>query len=143
MLKPIKNKNVLFILAIVTVCVSLVCFLILLYINSINLEKQDLYVSLSVGDVAGMDLNSTALTFGELVRGSNYRRNISIENNYDFPVVYNFKVEGNISNFLIFDKKIHLFPGENKSVPISTITITNETYGYYDGFLKVVVKKDI
>ena len=138
-----KKKNLL-IWAIVALCISFVGFLISFYIqSSVILEKYEIYASLSIGDIAGMDVNSTALTLGGLIYGSSSGRKITLENNYDFPVVYYFKVEGDISNFLIFDREVHLEPGENKTISISTSTITDEEHGDYDGFLKVVVKKDI
>ena len=144
MVKSIKNrKNTLFIWAIVAVCISSGCLLVILYINSITLEKYDLYARLSIGGVTGLDVNSTALIFGRIIYGSNSEKKMILENTYNFPVVYSFEIEGNISDFLIFDREVHLGAGENKTISISTITFSDEEYGDYEGFLKVVVKKDV
>jgi len=139
-----KKKNLL-IWAIVALCISFVGFLISLYVqNSIVLNKYEIYTSLTIGETPAINLNSTgALTFGTLLRPSISQRTIFLENNYDFPIVYGFEVNGNISRFLVFEEKINLKSSENKTIVFSAIVPQNEEYAYYQGFLKVVVKKDI
>ena len=57
------------------------------------------YTTLTVGNHTGFDLNKTVLSFGTITNGTSSSRNITINNNYDFPVRFEFDVQGNISKF--------------------------------------------
>jgi len=134
-----KKKLVIFIFAL-----SVILFLTALYINSfIVLEKKEIIATLSIGDTAGFDVNATALTFGTITSGSSAYRNLTIENNYNFPIKVKFDVKGNITEFLIFDKIIYLDAGEKKFIRINTIVPVNESYGDYSGKIIVVMKRHI
>lgn len=134
-----KNK-----LTILLLIISLVLFLSVIYINSkVVLKKEEIIATLMVGDKAGFDTNNTALTFGMLTSGSGSSRNLIIENNYNFPIKFEFSVEGNIQRFLVFDEVVYLDIGEEKTVSISTIIATNESYGNYSGKMIIVTKRNV
>ena len=134
-----EKKLVIFIFAL-----SVILFLTALYINSlIVLEKKEIIATLSVGDTAGFDANATALTFGTITSGSSAYRNLTIENNYNFPIRAEFDVKGDIKEFLIFDKIIYLDAGEKKFIRINTIIPVNESYGDYSGKIVAVMKRHV
>ena len=135
-------KNKLIILIFVA---SLVVFISIFYINFslLILEKEEIVAILIVGDKAGFDVNSTALTFGMITAGSSSSRNLIIENNYDFPIKVEFNVKGDIKRFLVFEKVVYLDSGENKTVSIGTIDPVNEEYGNYSGKVIVVTKRNL
>ena len=135
-----KNKISFFIIFIFIFCILLL--LISLYLNSIILlDKKEILTTLKIGDVAGFDVNKTALTFGTITPGTNAKRNLTIENTYDFPVKFEFKVRGNIEKFLAFKKEVHLEPGEKKHVEFLTINPLKEDYGDYSGNIVVLIKR--
>jgi len=137
-----KNKTLYIAVFIFILSVSL--FLVALYIKSaIILEKKEIIATLSVGETAGFDANATALTFGTITSGSRSYRNLTIENNYVFPIKVEFRAEGNITNFLIFDKVIYLGVGEKKSIKVNTIIPIGNEFGDYSGKVIVIMKKDI
>ena len=134
------NKNKLIILMFV---ISVVMFFFVLYINStFVLKKEEIIATLIIGDRAGFDINGTALTFGMIAPGTNSKRDLIIENDYNFPIKFEFNVKGDIEKFLVFDEVVYLKPGENKTVSIYTITPDNEEYGNYSGKMIVVTKRD-
>ena len=137
-LKNLKNKII-----VLLFIISLLVFLFTLYINSLLvLEKKEIPVFLKVGEVAAFNLSATELSFGTITPGSNVRRNITIKNEYDFPVEFKFQAKGNAKKFLLFEKKFILKTGEEKSIEIKTIIPKNEEYGDYSGKIIIFIKKD-
>lgn len=139
-----KQKNKIYILSILLFIISLAIFLFTLYINStIILEKKEIIAILKIGERAGFNVNETALTFGTIIPGSSAHRNLTLENNYTFPIKFEFRVKGNIKEFLIFDRVVYLGAGEEKSIRIRTITPNDKDYGDYFGKILIRIKKDI
>lgn len=137
----VKKSNTLYI-AVFIFILSISLFLVALYIMStIILEKKEITATVRVGDIAGFDANATALTFGTITPHSSSYRNLTIENNYVFPIKVEFHAKGNITEFLLFDKMIYLDVGEKKSVRIDTIIPVDEKHGYYSGKMVVVMKR--
>ena len=139
--KPVK-KNKLFYFAFFIFVLSISLFLVTLYIKSaVVLEKKEIIATLRVGDIAGFDANATALTFGTITSGSRSYRDLTIENNYGFPIKVEFRAKGNITKFLLFDKMVYLDVGEKKSIKIDTIVPVDEKYSDYSGKIVVVMKR--
>ena len=108
-------------LAILLFVISLTILLLASHINSsIILEKRALITTLSIGEIAGFDVNKTALTFGTITHNSNSQRNLIVKNNYPFPIKLELNTEGDIEKLLIFDKVIYLDVGEEKIININT-----------------------
>lgn len=144
MLRKKLRKNKLFYIVIILFVLSIILLLITLYIqSSIILKREEIIATLSVGDIAGFDVNASALTFGTITFGSSSSRNLTIENNYNFPIKVVFSVKGNIKEFLVFNELVYLEIGEKKSVKISTIIPIDKKYGNYFGKMIIVIKKDI
>lgn len=123
---------------------SLIIFSIMLYLNlTAVLQLMEIPVTLTIGDHAGFDLNTSILTFGMIPYGSNANRKLTIENNYGIPAKFEFSVQGDISEFLILPKDVVLDPDERREISISTITFSNEPYGNYTGTLMIFVKKNV
>ena len=136
------KKSKTFYIAVFIFVLSISLFLVALYIRSaIILEKKEIIATVRVGDIAGFDANTSALTFGTITSGSLSYRNLTIENNYEFPIKVEFSAKGDITKFLLFDKMIYLDIGEKKSVKISTIIPVDEDYGSYSGKMVVVMKR--
>ncbi len=122
---------------------SISLFLITLYIKSaVILEKKEIIATLRVGDIVGFDANASALTFGTITSHSRSYRDLTIENNYMFPIKVEFHAKGNITEFLVFDKVVYLDVGEKKSIRINTIIPVDKKYGSYSGKMVVVMKRD-
>ncbi len=139
-----EKSKIIFYSVIFMFVLSLLLFLIALYINSnVILERREIPATLIVGDTAGFDVNDSLLTFGVITYGTSSQKTLIAENNYDFPIRFEFSVKGNITQFLIFDKVIYLEGGEKKSVSISTIIPSNEEYGIYSGTMIIIIKKDL
>ena len=136
-LKNQKNKII-----VLLFIISLLVFLLTLYINSLLvLEKKEIPVFLKVGEIAAFNLSATELSFGTLTPGSNARRNITLKNEYDFPVKFEFHAKGDAKRFLLFEKKIYLEIEEEKSIEIKVIIPKDEEYGDYSGKLSVSIRK--
>ena len=136
MIKRKKEKSKFFILIVVLLVISLALFLIsILYNPNKVLETEEIYSTILVGEPAGFDLNGTALTFGRLPPTTSAKREIILTNNYEFPIVAEFSVEGNVSDFIIYNAPVSLDIGENQTIEINTVKIPeNATYGLYDGY---------
>ena len=137
------KKNKLLYIAIFIFVLSIALLLFTLYIKSaVVLEKKEVIATLRVGNIAGFDANASALTFGTITPHSGSYRNLTIENNYEFPIKVEFYAKGNITEFLLFDKFIYLDVEEKKSVKIETIVLNDEKQGSYSGKMIIVMKRD-
>jgi len=92
-----------------------------------------------VDDVGRMGFNLTndTLDFGKIGVGSSGSKNITLSNNYDFPIVAKLSAEGNISEFLIYDASIRLESKEKRSYPIVTSVFIEGTDGIFTGKLRI------
>src|SRR3989344_3333689 len=137
--KNLKNKII-----VLLFIISILVFLFTLYINSLLvLEKKEIPVFLKVGEVAAFNLSATELSFGTITPGSNARRNITLKNEYDSPVKFEFRAKGDAKKFLLFEKRIYLAPYEKKNIEINTIIPSGENYGDYSGKIIVSIRKTI
>jgi len=99
-------------------------------------------MSLTIGNASGFDVSKDRLGFGELTSGNKAtREDLSVENPFDFPIDVYFTSEGNITPFLVHTKELNLAPGEKGRFLASTIVISNETKGYYEGLLIITFEK--
>ncbi|MEK6925919.1 MAG: hypothetical protein AABW50_01430 [Nanoarchaeota archaeon] len=137
-----KNRRI-YILVLALLFVSVAVFLVSFYIDSRKvLDVKELNMSLTVGNIPGFDVSKDRLGFGELAIGNSASRNdVYITNPYDFPIEVDFLAEGNITNLIIYTKKLELSPGDKRSFSASTVVISNETPGYYGGKLIITFKR--
>jgi len=121
---------------------SLLVFSFAIYLGkSIVLEEKEIFTSLRLGGTPGFDINNTALNFGTIAIYTSSQRNLTIENNYGFPIKVEFSVKGNITEFLLFDEVAYLDVGESRDVLVETITLSDNRIGSYSGKFIIVIKK--
>ena len=106
------------------------------------IEKKEIDAFLEISNVTGLKVGNDSLDFGRIIYNSNAWKTIEIKNNYNFPVKLFLSSDGNISDLLVYDKEISLDSQESKSIFISTLIFTNQTYGEYSGKLTILFKKD-
>lgn len=143
MKKP--NKSNKFYLIIVFIFIlSCLLFLFSFYLNkNIMLDKREIFTSLMIGKEVGFDTSNTALTFGMIPVGGSSQRNITLENNYNFPIRVVFKLKGDIKEFLIFDKIVFLDAEDAKELTFFAIAPADSQFGNYSGTFSVVFKKHL
>lgn len=142
--KKIKNKKrkSLYKLALVLFAVSLITFIFSIYLKDNDvLERYVIYLRLGVSGVTGIDLNKTALTFGNIVPGNTGSRSFFIQNGYSFPVKVDISVKGEVKRFIYFDNNFVVNTGEKKVIGVSAFVPYNEVYGNYSGELVVTLRK--
>ncbi len=128
--------------SIVLFCISFVTFLLsiyLLFTGPVSLQTTDIRASVFISeDIMGFDLNSSALTYGSIVRGSSSTKRISIQNDFLFPVRVRATFYGPISHFLEDSPDIEIFPGETSSMPFTLVTKYDSPLGKYEGFARIL-----
>ena len=137
-----KRENKLYLFVFFIFVLSLCLFIFTIYLKSVSvIEKIEFDATLVVGDVPGFNVDTNVLTFGTITFNTSSQRTLTVENNYDFPIKVEFSVEGNIWEFLVFDKIIFLDVEESKEINISTIILTDEKQGNYSGKFITTIKK--
>ena len=118
------------IISILTLIMSLTFYY--LFLNPI--DSFEVYSSVSISDEIGIgiDLNSSALTFGSIGHGGTSLRKVTIVNDYSFPLIIKTGSSGNISPMLSYKPKIYLPAFSNVSVPVTAFS-SGEKTGFYDG----------
>lgn len=136
------KKN--FVFALVLLAASIIILLSAIFMpNEIVLETKEVYASLGISEVTGINVNNTALTFGNIMPGSSASRNLIFTNQYGFPVRLEIKAEGNISRFLRFERYVYARLNETKSISIIAVVSAGEEYADYSGKILVAIKKAI
>ncbi|MBU4070321.1 MAG: hypothetical protein KJ646_05030 [Nanoarchaeota archaeon] len=139
-----KKSDKFYLIIVFIFILSLVFFLFSFYLHkNIVLKKQEIFTSLMIGDKIGFDINGTALTFGMITPDSSSQRNISIENSYNFPIKVEFKLKGDIEEFLDFNKVVYLNVGEVKELTLYALVPPGSEFGNYSGIFNVVFKKHL
>ncbi len=102
------------------------------------LDEKEFDVFLSIAETSGFDLGSESLNFGKIIPGSSVKKEISIGNNYDFPIEVSIIIEGDVSDFIDFEE-ISLFEvGESKKLSFIATAPLNSSHGNYLG--KIYIK---
>lgn len=104
------------------------------------LEKREVYASLIVSDRGGIDINSSALTFGSVVPGGSSSRKLIMKNKYDFPIYVEIVPKGDIAEF-VSSQVFILQKDEIKEIGISASVPGDARYGNYTGFISVIMRK--
>src|SRR3989338_371154 len=101
--KKEDKKN--FVFAVVLLVASIIILLSAIFIyKTLILETKEVYASLSISEITGINVDNTALTFGSIMPGASASRNLIFTNQYGFPVRLEIRAEGNISRFLSFER---------------------------------------
>jgi len=101
------------------------------------IQTNTFYASVNVTDGIGFDINSTALTFGNVVRGGSSNRNINLLNDYPFPVVAVINAQGKIAPLLHFDNPIYIGSNESRKLSFNVIAPVSYDENFYSGNVTV------
>ena len=132
-----KLAFTLFTFAVFIFLLSLVGF----FVREKPLQKEVFYVSVNVSDKIGFDLNDSALTFGNVIKGSSARRSIVFSNDYSFPVSVEVSVQGEIEEIISSDKVIFFEAGEVENIPFVVTPNENMPDGFYSGNVTLTIKQ--
>ena len=141
-----KRKVFLYSLIIFLLSISVILFLFSIFLkSSVILDKKEIPIVFTIGNKTAFNISKEAsdINLGTIKKESFSSREISVKNNYNFPIILEIDVEGNIKDFLSFEKIINLNVSEEKQIKISTILIADEPYGDYSGKLIITFKKDL
>ena len=101
------------------------------------IQTNTFYASVNVTDGIGFDINSTALTFGNVVKGGSSNRNINLLNDYPFPVVAVIRVDGDISPLLNYEDAVGIKSNESKKLSFNVIAPVSYDENFYSGNVTV------
>ena len=141
-----KSKVILYFFIILLVSISVILFLFSIFLkSSVVLDKKEIPMLLIIGEKTAFNISkeSSDLNFGTIQKENSASREISVKNNYKFPILLEINAEGNIKDFLLFEKIVFFDVGEEKQIKVSTITIGDEPYGTYSGSLIITFKRDL
>ncbi|MCK4553045.1 hypothetical protein KAT80_02485 [Candidatus Pacearchaeota archaeon] len=137
-----KKENKIYLFVVFMFVLSLFLFSFTIYLKHIAiLERVEIVTKLRVGGIPAFDVDTDVLAFGTIALGTSSRRTLTIQNDYDFPIKAEFSVEGDIEEFLVFDKIIFLDIGESKDVNVNTIILAEGKQGNYSGRFITTIKK--
>lgn len=139
-LKKEKN-NLYFVVFLFTL--SFIIFIFTLYLHFDILEKQEIFIELTIGNKTGFNLDSGKISFGAITPSSNSERVIYLKNIYDFPVKVELSAEGNVSKFLNYQDRYFFEKHETKIVKIVASYSEGAEFGNYSGNLSIVFKRDL
>jgi len=118
----------------------LVCILIFFLVLNIYsffkiwsiVEVREIDASIIVSDKIGFDVSKESLTFGEVLIGSSSSRQMSIENNFKFPIRIYVYGKGVMKKFIV-NSVIKIDEGKSKDVKVTAVIPKNTNFGRYEG----------
>ena len=130
------NKFLLLILATILTSFSLTS---LFYTYYIVQEVQELDMKLKIGDVVGLDTNTSVISFGIVPRGGSAQRYIILENMKDKPLKVYTKKSGEIAEWVyISEDNFILEPKERKELIATAIPSKDAEKGAYKGKVRFI-----
>lgn len=139
--KEKHNEKLIFILIVILILAFILNIYLFISLSKI-IEIRELYASIIVSDKIGFDLNSTALTFGEVIQGGSSTREISIENNFGFLIEVYVYGDNGMENFIIPAKE-RMEKDEKKSIKITAFVPEDTEFGKYEGKVIIKIKKSV
>jgi hypothetical protein len=100
-------------------------------------------VTYIVGGSIGFDVNTTALTFGKMPRGSSSMRSIKLDNTYDFPVRAVFIPAEDVKDLLTLPPTLYMSPHSSEEVAFVLTVPLNYSFGNYSSSLSIVFYRSI
>lgn len=141
-----KNKKLsykFFIIAIVLLIIAFIIFFVAL-MQAIDhftiIEKKKIYASLTVYDHYGFDVNPYNLTFGMLMPGSTARKELIIENRYNFPIKVKIIPKQDMKKFIEIKEHV-ISVNKTEKITVSAYVPADTPYGNYSGEVIVVIRK--
>ncbi len=104
------------------------------------LDQREYYARVIVRQTSGVEVNSTAFIFGALVPGDSAKKQLEINNSYDFPILVQISPRQNMERF-IFSQEVRVEAKEFKSIVIEASVPRGMPYGVYEGNVSVRVLK--
>ncbi|MEK6894135.1 MAG: hypothetical protein AABX10_01600 [Nanoarchaeota archaeon] len=87
-------------------------------------------------DVAGFDVNTSAITFGSIVPGGTSTRSLIVNNSYPFPIKVDPEVDGSIEKILYFEPTI-IEPYQTSKFYFTVYADSIENLGNYTGNIMI------
>ena len=106
-----------------------------------NLEVLALDVRIGIGEKSGIDVNSSALSYGKIVPGTSVLRKVILNNNRDVPIEASIMASEEVRPFLSFESPVFLEPGKNLSIPVSATVPFGMPVENYSGKLFFKIKE--
>lgn len=87
-------------------------------------------------DVAGFDVNTSAITFGSIVPGGTSTRSLIVNNSYSFPIKVEPEIDGSIVDILSFEPII-IEPYQISKFYFTAHADSIDYIGNYTGNIKI------
>jgi len=126
--------------------VSIIIILYSLYSINANLhlpiETKVLQVTYIAGPITGFDVNSSALKFGQIMRGSSSVRTVILENNHNFPIEVTFVPSKNLNYVMNFNRsRQRIEINETRTFPVILTVPVDQAFGNYSGNFSALIYK--
>lgn len=122
-------------LSLIVLLVVLIVPIVLFYFN-FPVEYGEIDYSFNITNSSGFDLNSTSLTFGNLLPGSSVTRSVLYINNFHSPI--KLIVEDSENNYLSFDNYFLVKSSGSQRIYF-ILDASDLDYGFYQGTVKFKV----
>jgi len=131
-----SNKFLLLILTTILVSFSLT---FLFYTSYFIQDVQELDMKLKIGDVVGLDTNTSVISFGTIPQRGSAQRYIILENMKDKPLRVHTKKSGEMAEWVyLSEDNFILEPRERKELTVTAIPSKDAEKGAYKGKVRFI-----
>lgn len=129
-----------FYIGVIVLVFAFITFSLVLYKPIVEVKKLE--VTYTITDKAGFDLNSTVLSFGNLLPGSKGTRTVNLASEFTYPVYVTYTPDDSLKDILIFNDTVHKVDSMgNLSLSFTLLTPRDYPLGNYTGFIVVKIRK--
>ncbi len=133
-------KKDIYLIILILVLIILLFLNLFFYFNYELVDTSEFYANVYVSETAGFDLNTSSLTFGNVLRGGSSERTVSFYNDYGFDIVIDACGKGEIKKFIRCSEK-KILKGENEKIKIIVSVPDNASLGFYEGSVVFDIRK--
>lgn len=131
-----KSKNKILIITLVTISIALIIFL------TSPLDSQTIPISFITSQNPGFDLTPDQINFGKIIPGYSATRQLTIQNNYQYPTTTKIKSSGKISPYIIVsENNFRLETNQSKNITLTALPTEDLELKEYSGKITIITTK--
>jgi cell division protein YceG involved in septum cleavage len=136
--KKEKRKRKLIILFVILAFFIIFALIIKFIPTFLPFYQKDVNISMTVGNYTGIDVSTSALSFGTAMRTSTVKREVIITNEYPDRIKSKLSILGNLSTWTsLSEDSFFLMTNESKTVEVSVTVPEGAEFGNYSGKLRI------
>ena len=139
--KNFMNKTNLLVFTIMLVFIVIIAG-IFFYNSYVIKEVKTLYMQVEISDRVAFKVNPDAIWFGKILPGGSSKRDLTLTNNYNYPLVVSIKITGDIAPYASVSANNFIMQAhESRPLTYYAKSHAGQALGNLTGYTKISFKR--